>query len=215
MLLGLLSSVGFIMGFIIIAIIASIISLENQKEGLASGIVSLAIALVLWNYHTDIWLFVSTNVSTTVYFSLGYVILGIGWSFLKWNEKVKKVFNKFKEIKDKFMKKNGEINDKNKEDFIKKLGSQFTSRSGYSISFYNTDSFNEIANKITPIGLEHKALIMSWISYWPLSLIGTLLNNPFRRFWLYVYDQVSGIYDRISKKHQNDAFAGLNTEKEK
>lgn len=210
-MLELLSSFAFIVWFTIIASIITIISLEKQKEGLASGVVSLVLALLLWNYGKDIWTFVSTNVATTVYFTIGYVILGITWSFLKWNEKVKKVFSKFKEIKIAFVKDKGEITSENLKDFAKNLyeSYKFMDTSGYRIKFHETDSFEVITKKITPVGFEYKALIVSWISYWPLSLLGTLLNNPFRKFFSFIYTKVSGFYDIIGKKHQEDAFSGL------
>ena len=209
-MIALLSSVTFIVWFTIAAVVVTIISLEKQREGLASGIVSLALALLLWNYGQDVWAFVSTNVATTVYFSLGYIILGIGWSFLKWNEKVKKVFAKFKQIKTKFENEHGPVTEDNQKKFNSDLHYKFTDANGSGISIDSGYSMKKVAQKITPVGLDNKGLIMSWISYWPLSLLGTLLNNPFRRLFEFIYRQVSGAYDKISKRHQNDAFGDLN-----
>jgi hypothetical protein len=64
----------------------------------------------------------------------------------------------------------------------------------------------ELKLKIMPIGSENKASIIAWISYWPLSLLATLLNNPFRRLFEYVYSLVANAYDKISQKH----FKSLN-----
>ncbi len=213
-MIGLLSSLAFITVFIAVAIIITIVSLEREKEGFASGVVSLILGLLLWNYSRDIWAFVSTNLATTVYFAIGYVILGIGWSFLKWNEKVKKVFTNFKLIKSKFIKDKGEITSEKLKDFTDRLyeSYKFKDAGGHRINFYKTDTSETITKKIMPLGLDNKSLIMSWISYWPLSLLGTLLNNPFRRFFSWVYNKVSGFYDLIGNKHQEEAFGGLTVE---
>ena len=98
-MLEFLSNIYVILGVSIVGAIAIMVSLENEEEGWASGIVSFVLALLLWNYGKDLWAFVSTNIATTVYFSLGYVILGMGWSMVKWNEFVKKKVDYFKKIR--------------------------------------------------------------------------------------------------------------------
>lgn len=209
-MIEILSSITVIWAVSIIGIVGTIIALENQAKGVASGIVSLVLALLLWNYGPEMWVFIKAHVDLTIYFSLGYVILGVVWSFVKWNEKVKNVFRKFKDIKNKFVIKHGEITEgQQMNDFIKKIHYKFENGNGDNISIYESDTFATIGEKITPVGLENKGLIVSWIMYWPLSLLGTLLNNPFRRFFSYVYESVSGLYDKIGQKHKKNAFEGL------
>jgi hypothetical protein len=209
-MLEILSSITVIWAVSIIGIVGTIIALENQAKGIASGIVSLVLALLLWNYGPEIWVFIKANVDLTIYFSLGYVILGVVWSFIKWNEKVKNVFRTFKNIKDKFIAKHGEITEgKQREKFNSKLDYKFKNADNDLINFYGSDTFETIILKINPVGLENKGLITSWIMYWPLSLLGTLLNNPFRRFFAYVYESVSGLYDKISDKHKKNALDNL------
>lgn len=203
-----ITSMVFILPFLIIAAIVMIIALECQREGLASTFFSLAIALVLYTHGSEIWGFITQNAATTVYFAIGYVILGLGWSFLRWNEKVKAIFKKFVRIRNEFAEKQGLITAEEKEEshkkFILKLEYQFKNGDNRFIDFYSHDTNETIINKITPKGVKHKALIVSWISYWPLSVIGTLLNNPFRRFFEFIYESVSGFYDEIVKRQKNN-----------
>ena len=44
------------------------------------------------------------------------------------------------------------------------------------------------------------------ISYWPVSLIATLLNNPFRKFFEMVYSNISGFYDKITNSYKAEAL---------
>jgi hypothetical protein len=178
------------------------VSLENEEEGLASGIVSFVLALLLWNYGKDIWSFVSTNIATTVYFSVGYVILGMGWSILKWNEFVKKKVADFKKLRAQYM----DTNDKFKESdpiHMKSL-CDYLRNNGFKVWGSDVKSMKDIVVKSMPNGADNKGSIIAWISYWPLSLTATLLNNPFRRLWLYVYSLCSGVYDKISMSHAKD-----------
>lgn len=198
-MIAFITSLAFIVPFLIVAGIVMIVSLENNKEGLATTFFSLSIALLGWTYSSEILAFVSENIASTIYFSIAYVILGLVWSFIRWNEKVKGIFKSFSRLKEKFVEKNGEITKENRKDFYNTLGGTFW-YSDYSGKHRFDGDYNidKVVKEITPKGIDNKALIVSWISYWPLSLIGTLLNNPFRRFFEWIYESVSGFYDKIT-----------------
>lgn len=201
-MLEFLSNIYVILGVSIVGAIAMMVSLENEEEGWASGIVSFVLALLLWNYGNDIWSFVSTNIATTVYFSLGYIILGMGWSMLKWNEFVKKKINLFRSRRADYLATNKKF-DENDEIHLRGL-CDFLRNFGFKVWGSDVKNMKDIVVKIIPNGTENKTSIIAWISYWPLSLIATLLNNPFRRLWLYVYNLCSSVYDKISMSHTKD-----------
>jgi len=203
----LLASATFIWTASIIIIVAMMVLLENEYEGWATTLFSLGIALFLWNFRMDIWQYLSTNPTATIGFAVTYVLLGITWSFLKWRSYVKAVFDKAREIKDEFVRKNGDITDSNRKQFNKKIeNAHFKGPDGYSASIYDDDTFEKIADKISPLASHKKSIITSWISYWPVSLAGTLLNNPFRQFFEWIYSNLSGYYDKITNKYKKDAF---------
>ena len=201
-MLEFLSNIYVILGVSIVGAIAIMVSLENEEEGWASGIISFVLALLLWNYGKDIWDFVSTNIATTVYFSVGYVILGMGWSMLKWNEFVKKKINLFKTKRAEYLNQNKKFDEKD-EIHLRGL-CDFLRNFGFKVWGSDVKTMKDIVVKIMPNGTDNKGSIIAWISYWPLSLTATLLNNPFRRLWLYVYSLCSGVYDGISMSHAKD-----------
>jgi hypothetical protein len=45
---------------------------------------------------------------------------------------------------------------------------------------------------------DHKAMIFSWILYWPLSITWTLLNDPVRRFVNFIYNSIASSLQRMS-----------------
>lgn len=207
-MIELLGSLTFIAVFIIASIITMIVAIEKEKEGTATLVVSLVLGLLAWNYGRDVLSFVEGHGIETILFSVGYVMVGIIWSFIRWNEKVKGVFRRFTRFKNEFVRTNGEVTDENRKQFNSEFNIEYKHDSNVN-SIISTDSINTIAKQITPIGLKHKSLIISWISYWPLSVIGTLLNNPFRRLFEWIYDSLSGLYDRIADNHKNEAFKDL------
>jgi hypothetical protein len=44
----------------------------------------------------------------------------------------------------------------------------------------------------------HRATFLVWIGYWPFSLVWTLLNDPFKRLVRRIYDELQGVYQRIT-----------------
>lgn len=200
-----ITSMVFLVPFLIIAGVVMIIALECQREGIASTFFSLAIVAVLYAHGTEIWSFITENAATSIYFAIGYIILGLVWSFIRWNEKVKGIFRKFVKLRDNFNEKNTGVElttEQYQKEFNKTLEYQFKKGNGGFITIFTTQTQKEVIENITPKGVNHKALIVSWISYWPLSVIGTLLNNPFRRFFEFIYESVSGFYDEIVKRQK-------------
>lgn len=183
----------------IVAAIVTMISLETEEEGWATTAVSIALALLLWNYGHDIWLFVKSDYLSTSLFVLGYLVVGVVWSFLKWNEFIKKKIEIFKTTKAKLIVDRPDFDENNKND-LRHLCDNLRVN-GIRVFISDVSSMSELTIKMLPLGSEHKSSIVAWISYWPLSLLATLLNNPFRRLFEYSYSLVSNAYDKITARH--------------
>lgn len=56
----------------------------------------------------------------------------------------------------------------------------------------------EKMSQYRPLAVDEKYRIMSWMLYWPLSVIWTAINNPFRKAFNAVYNSIEGIFDSIS-----------------
>lgn len=200
-------SAPFVLSAVCIIAISMAVLLEFEKEGWATTLFSFGIALTLWAYKEEIWGVVSANPWSTVYFSLAYVGAGIVWSFMKWKSYIGKKIDLFTEYKQKFIDKNGDINSNWKlwTDFL--YGNKTSL--GASSYFDVKDTPETIAQKIIPQANTKKSLIVSWISYWPMSLSATILNNPFRRFFEWIYSLVSGIYDKMGSSAAKKMMAGI------
>ncbi len=183
----------------IVAAIVTMISLEIEKEGVATTAISIALALLLWNYGQDIWSFIKEDYTTTILFVLSYLIMGVVWSLLKWNEFVKKKVGVFIRTKAQLIIDRPDFNETNDSDMRELCDS--LRYNGIKIWKADVNSMAELKIKSMPLGSEHKSSIVAWISYWPLSLLATLLNNPFRRLFEYVYSLVSKAYDKITASH--------------
>jgi hypothetical protein len=201
-MIEILTSAAFIFWFAIAAVITMAVLLEYEREGWATTIFSVGSALILWNYRESIINFVTDSPGTTFGFIGSYVAAGIIWSFIKWKNYVSSKTNKFYEVKKKFVDDGGDIKNDWKG-WISFLNGNIGSM------FYENWTPEEVVAKIIPQASEKKSLITSWISYWPASLGATLLNNPFRRFFEWIYSLVSGIYDKIGSSAAKDMVNGL------
>jgi hypothetical protein len=57
---------------------------------------------------------------------------------------------------------------------------------------------------------EHKSRIITWMAYWPFSMIWTLINDPIKRAFREIYNHISNFMQSIS----NRVFKSLVDEKE-
>jgi hypothetical protein len=201
-------SAPFVLSAIIVISIAIAVLLEFEKEGWATTLFSLGTALTLWAYKTEIWGFVSNNPLPILYFSLAYIAVGLTWSLFKWKIYIGKRTEKFNLVKQKFIDSNGEIKN-NWKGWVIYLNDEIVYGMNLSSIFYENNSPEEVVSKIIPKAITKKSLIVSWISYWPMSLGATLLNNPFRRFFEWIYSLVVGIYDKMGNAEAKKMMDGI------
>ena len=192
-------SAPFVLSAMVVLAILIAVLVEIEYEGWATTCFSVGAALALWVYKGVIWDSVSSSPMTTIYFALSYIAAGLVWSVIKWKSYIGRKSDEFNERKSKFIANVGPIVD-NWKQWIGTL------RDGYISEF---DSPEEIVKKIIPQAGEKKSLIVSWISYWPLSLAATLLNNPFRKFFEWIYSLVSGIYDKMGASEAKKMMSGF------
>lgn len=198
-------SAPLVLSALFILFVSIAILLEFEKNGWATTLFSIGLALILWTYRTDIWGLVSTNPGQVIYFMLGYIAAGLVWSLFKWKFYISKKVNEFEAKKNKFIFEVGPI----KENWKRWTDGLKYSAYDTSYSISDRSTPEEIAKRIIPTARDKKALIVSWISYWPMSVGATLLNNPFRRFFEWIYDMVSGIYDKIGNSAVNQIASGF------
>ena len=63
-----------------------------------------------------------------------------------------------------------------------------------------SDRYHKTFLGSTPKAKEYKAMIVSWGIWWPASLVGTLLDDPIRKFINFLFDRFSGAYQWAANK---------------
>jgi hypothetical protein len=193
---------------LIAAVIAISVLVEIERGGWATTIFCLSIALIFWRYWADVFNWISQNPTGTLLFIIFYTLSGIIWSIIKWKSYISKYARAFHIVKENFIKKYGQIADKWNLwiDWLK--DNRYELSSGY-VSFDEKDTPEDIAKRLTISATSNKGLIVSWIAYWPMSIASTLLNDPVRRFMNWIYDRISGVFQRMSENSANNMIKGM------
>jgi hypothetical protein len=195
-----------LIGLLIIFIILISAMVEMENSGWATTFFSLSIALLFWHYWSDIWGWVSQNPFDTFIFTGGYIIAGIIWSIIKWKSYISRSARHFEYLKTKFTTEIGQIG----ANWIRWIA--WLDKDSHKLNnahFYERDEPEDIVRKLTINANEKKPVIVSWIAYWPMSIAATLLNDPIRRLMSYIYDRISGLFQRMSNNSAKNLSKGM------
>lgn len=182
----------FMIPIILSAILIMTILVEIEEASKATTLLFVVAGIFGFLHFKEVSQFLISHPKEILIGFLIYVFLGICWSILKWTIFVKDRLHKIERLKNKLEK--DDYYKGNEKLIIAKLSSEF-------IEYHYRDSvksYEELLEKSIPEASEKKGMIISWISYFPLNILSTVLNNPLRRFFEWVYESVSGIYDKIT-----------------
>lgn len=172
--------------------VAIIYFLEHQKPGRLNMSIFLFLFL-LWVF-SDIPVvsYVFHNPVRIVATILGYLVAGTLWSIAKWYFFVLNVRDDYYEARKSFCEEQGIAGTEWTPEQKQRWEKYFARQRSYFRS--GVDSFGR------PIARENKERIVMWMCYWPWSMVWTILNDPFRRLFLAIYEYVQGIHDSISRR---------------
>lgn len=125
---------------------------------------------------------------------LGYIILGFGWSFIKWWLYVNKSADKYKEKRYEWLLKQKDIRVPKGQEIPE-----------ITIDTPVPDFLIEEWKRHAPICVnstevhENKGKISIWIIYWPVSMIWSVINDFIKKFIKTVIMKLRVVYDSITK----------------
>src|ERR1035437_5071120 len=185
----------FVFALIGIMVVAVVLT-EVEKFGWATALLLLTVVSFDFFHVLPVLEWVASHSTQSILLALVYVVVGVLWSFGKWFSFLIQFRDKFREQKVAFLtyKKldtTGPIPALLLEEFQTQLYNGSRSRSRYS-----REGINALTDK--PRASNNKARIVSWMSLWPCSMIGTLLNDPIRRVFNFLFNQFKNLYQKMS-----------------
>lgn len=79
----------------------------------------------------------------------------------------------------------------------------------YAASVPGPIKFDLTSEKFVLLASEHKSRIVTWLAFWPLSILGTLVGDFLVRIWDNVYDAARHLLQRVADRQ----LADLNKQK--
>lgn len=174
---------------------AIVAAVENEKGALATvSFIAYVIGLhLLTNFNVIHWFM--DNLNWILLSALCYFIVGAVWGVLKWSLFVSKIGfeteEHYRRHRARFLRDNKVDNsdlDSSVPEALKETWQEYLKESLYHINF----------KPLRPG--EYRSTILTWMSFWPASLLWTLVNDPVRAIFRHIYAYLSITLENISKR---------------
>lgn len=216
-----------------LACIALVAAVEYSRPGWATLSVLGTLSLLSMFGNFNVFRAAANHPVVTLECALGYVLVGAFWSVAKWwfhvrsarecfdEEKVSWFQNhrpyrsydeRFTDARMKAQKEFDKAAPGNTRDWAKaELSSALENENAAKLKA-EIDIQKEFGKhaklNLIPSAKREKSRIMTWMMYWPWSASWTLINDPVKRAFTAVYDQLRALFDGIVKR----AFKGIDLE---
>ena len=126
-----------------------------------------------------------------------YVLVGVVWSFVKWFSYLMSFRDAFRVQKEAFFKFRGlgglmvtaPVPEEHKAAFEEFLRNNARTSGQH---------YGQLLSMERPRASKNKARITAWASFWPFSFVGTLLNDPVRRLFNFLFNHFKALYQKMS-----------------
>jgi len=166
-----------------------------EKECIVWSGINIILLLLFFNYIIkinifDIFINFLQYPGKFTLFIIGYLIIGFIWSFIKWWLYVNKLALKYKEKRYEWLLKKSKEKDLGSITIDTKIPKEMI-REWLSYAGYN------VANR--PSAIKNKKSISHWVIYWPLSILGSLLNDFIGKVIKIIIVKFRAFYEIITK----------------
>lgn len=187
----------YIIGSIIV--VGVCLSLYFEKYWLPSLVPIACIAAAQYWHFVDVLSFIKNNTLEFVLYFVGFIGLGIVWSYVKWIS----VLYDFKTFRQ-------ELIDQYNQNPNNFTTSKYSSRLGkyeqikQSLKEFLNDKCFYFDNKAfkaseRPSASRCKQNIIGWICFWPFSFLVTLLTDPVRKIVTFIFNRLSKSYQKLAE----------------
>lgn len=132
-----------------------------------------------------------------------YLVIGCLWSFIKWFSFLHKAKDRLKEIKQKYIDRFGKEKLIRPDGKIKNFAEfwKFCRESAYYTDFLSIQGNSMVIaepNDLIPTVEGRFSQLVRWITWWPMSAIWTILNDPLKRIAEALVRLLKTIYTKIA-----------------
>lgn len=192
--------------WILVSVIAAWLfaAVKHENGGWATGSV-ITFAMVMWLFgNFNVFNYIFKNPTFVLCCFLGYLMVGVLWSFCKWmffNRTIRETYDR---IKESFLNDN-RLGGTIIPEGLKSAWRTHVSKSSewekcsytFKPHFY---SGIQRAEDMRPKAKDHKSDITFWISFWPVSMIWSIVHDFVERMINEIFNYFKSVYDNISRR---------------
>lgn len=196
-------TLGFWLALAVVTVVA-IAFLEFERNFFAFVSVLATFAFLHLVGAWDVIGFVKNNQWAFALYLAGYFAAGAVWSLMKWKLFVNRSIELYNESRSKFTEQRGlsadaEFTPQQKVDWLNQITGYHSHNAAFDI--YETINFKHASTDASAAAMVDncKGRILAWISYWPWSLLWTVVDDPLRKICRKIYQSLKGLYVGIAK----------------
>lgn len=176
---------------LIIAEIVLLFMFVEYENGVGATVSLIVFAAALqWFGDTDIIGFVVANPLKLVAIVASYFLLGAIWGTAKWWIFVRDRLEEYEELRDDFLRNKGLPTGQTVPVTYRQEWKQMLERSR---SYRDGRTLSE-----APRARDNKGRIMRWMSFWPVSMLWSFLDDFVKRVFKTIYYRIANFLQRIS-----------------
>jgi hypothetical protein len=189
-----------LLGLAVLDITATVLTeVEHFFKATLVLIASVVLAQLL--HVVNIIGFAREHAERTVYYILGYLAIGVVWSFIKWFAFLFRYREEFRTLKENYLRTRGAkmaepilpgtIPEEWMSDFKEYVERE--RRYNYDPRFRGLSTLEKPNAADGP----NRARTIYWMSLWPCSFLGTVLNDPVRRIFNFLFTSFKALYQKM------------------
>ena len=184
-----------------------IVFLENERASGATVLTLLAIAAMVGLGNMGVFTWVVAHPLLLIGYILGYLVVGCLYGGGKWWLLLRDTADRYKAARTEWLEREIELPER-KPEYKEALRTGVLTgnvKTNWIVYFERTNDRTK-----QPMVNRNKGRIISWMTYWPWSGLWTLINDPIRRTFRFLYGRISSTLQRMS----DHMFADIQTDLE-
>lgn len=179
---------GGMMFYALLAVFAVVMLAAVEYDNGWGSVWALVIFVAILSQATDIAVigYMMANPWSAAEWAVYYFVAGTVWGVAKWWFYCRKLLDVARDVKMAYLNsinvQGNEIPEDKREKFISGL--------------LHTRQYTD--NSFPPQAMEHKSDWMMWAAYWPFSFFWTMLNQPIKHIWQFIYSHLGSFMQKIS-----------------
>lgn len=181
---------------IVLVLDGLVLSFLTEVENFGWATVTLIATCVALHFlHViDVFPWVASHALETVYLVLGYLAVGVVWSFAKWFSFLLAFRDYYRDVRAGYYERK-----KWPADYKMTEQEELDFRS-YTNDYSYTREYRGNRMSEKPQAAKNKSRITAWMAFWPFSFVGTMINDPLRRVFKFLFDSFRALYQKVSDR---------------